>query len=233
MKIIFENKDLLVIDKPSGIVVFPERKGEEKTLIDLLLEKYPNLKNTGTAPRYGVVHRLDKDTSGIILIAKTNQSLSFLQKQFKQRKVEKKYVLLMVGKLKNNKGIIETLIGRAKKDKRKQKVYFPYEPSGNKKLRKAKTEYKVIEEFKNSTLVEASPTTGRKHQLRVHFAYLGHPIAGDKLYGFKNQIIPLGLKRQFLHAKYLKISLLNGKTKELNSQLPENLKKILNNLKNE
>ncbi len=233
MKIIFENENLLVVDKPAEIVVFPERKGEEKTLIDLLLEKYPNLKNTGTAPRYGVVHRLDKDTSGIILIAKTNQALAFLQKQFKQRKVEKKYVLLIVGKLKNNKGIIETLIGRAKKDKRKQKVYLPYEPSGNKKLRKAKTGYKVIEEFKNSTLIEASPTTGRKHQLRVHFSYLSHPIVGDKLYGFKNQIIPSGLKRQFLHAKYLKIKLLNGKTKELSSKLPEDLKKILNNLKNE
>jgi 23S rRNA pseudouridine1911/1915/1917 synthase len=237
MKIVFENENLLAVDKPAGIIVFPEGAalltGKEKTLIDLLLEKYPNLKNAGTAPRYGVVHRLDKDTSGIILIAKTNQALSFLQKQFEQRKVEKKYILLIADKLKTNKGIIETLIGRANKDKRKQKVYLPHEPSGSKNLRKAKTEYKVIKRFQKFTLIKAFPETGRKHQLRVHFAYLGHPIVGDKLYGFKNQIIPSGLKRQFLHAKYLKIKLLNGKTKELNSELPEDLKKILNNLKNE
>lgn len=237
IKIIYEDEDLLAIDKPAGIVVFHEDETKEKTscgeqgrtIIDYFIEKFPYLKNAGETPRYGIVHRLDKDTSGILLVAKNDKTLEFLQKQFKERKVEKKYIALLVGHLKNNEGIIETLIGRSPGDRRKQKVYLPQEPNSQGK-RKAITKYKVLQKFENYDLIEIEPKTGRKHQIRAHLAYLGHPVAGDKLYGFKNQLCPKGLERQFLHASYLKIKLLNGRSKEFQSKLPKDLKEILNNL---
>jgi 23S rRNA pseudouridine1911/1915/1917 synthase len=202
-KILYEDENLLVIDKPAGV-------------------------NADDFPRR--VHRLDKDTSGILLIAKNDKALNFFQKQFKERKVKKKYLALVVGNLKNKEGTIETLLGRSPKDRRKQKVYLPQEPKAKGK-REAITKYKVLQRFKNYDLIEVEPQTGRKHQIRTHFAYLGHPVAGDKLYGFKNQPIPQGLKRQFLHASYLKIRLPNGIIKEFKSDLPKDLKNILNNLK--
>jgi 23S rRNA pseudouridine1911/1915/1917 synthase len=232
IEILYEDENLLVIDKPAGIVVFLEDKKQEKTLINLLSKKYPDLNKVGSSPRYGIVHRLDKDTSGVLLVAKNEKTLYFLQEQFKERRVEKKYILLAVGNLKQNQGKIETLMGRATKDRRKQKAYLPQEPaSKGKSLRSAETEYKVIEKFKDFTLIEALPKTGRKHQLRAHLAYLNHPIAGDKLYGFKNQPCPEGLKRQFLHASYIRLALPKGKKKEFVSKLPNGLQEILNNLK--
>jgi len=261
IKIIYEDKDLLVVDKPAGVVVFPEGQtliNGEKTLIDYLIEKYPELKNVGEAPRYGIVHRLDKDTSGILLVAKDPEALIFLQKQFintsvlstslgnkncdssplallDNRRVEKKYVCLVVGAMESDSGTIKTLIARAKGDPRKQRAYSPI--NAPKSAREAITEYKVIEKFKDYTLLEVQIKTGRRHQIRCHLSYLKHPIAGDKLYGFKNQPIPENLTRQFLHASYLKIQLPpngdrpNGKTEEFNSELPEELKQVLDKLK--
>lgn len=240
LKVIYEDDNLLVIDKLSGITVFPEGKSKEKTscgersrtIIDYLLEKIPDLKKTGRSSRYGIVHRLDKDTSGILLVAKNDQTLEFLQKQFKERKVMKKYLALVIGNVKAEQGKIETLLGRAPKDRKKQKVYLPLAPeTKEKKLRKTITEYKVLKRFKKYTLVEAVPKTGRKHQIRVHFRHLGHPIAGDKIYGFKNQPKPKDLNRLFLHSFYLKIKLPDGREREFKLKLPEDLKKVLDNLK--
>jgi len=230
LKVIYEDNNLLVVDKPAGVVVFPEKEINEKTLIDYLLDKFPYLKNTGKPPRYGIVHRLDKDTSGILLVAKNDKTLEFLQKQFLDGKVIKKYITLAIGNLKTEKGTIETLIGRSPKDRRKQKIYLPYEPDSQGK-RKAITKYKVLQRFKDYTLVEVRPQQGRKHQIRCHFSYLGHPIAGDKMYGFKNQPCPEGLSRQFLHASYIKIQLPNEKIKEFHSDLPKDLSEVLENLK--
>jgi 23S rRNA pseudouridine1911/1915/1917 synthase len=257
IKIIYEDDDLLVVDKPAGIVVFPEGqtlKSEEKTLIDYLIEQFPNLKDAGETPRYGIVHRLDKDTSGVLLVAKTTEALIFLQKQFKNktnavlstslgdknydsnplalldnRTVEKKYTCLVEGVVKTDKGRIETLIGRAPGDKRKQKAYSLGDPNSAGK-REAITEYKVLERFLDYTLLEVEIKTGRRHQIRCHFSYLQHPIAGDKLYGFKNSKIPTGLTRQFLHSAYLKIQLPSGEIKEFKSELPEELNNILKSL---
>jgi len=201
MKILYEDENVKVLDKPAGINCNDFEKR---------------------------VHRLDKDTSGIFLVAKNDKSLAFLQKQFKEGKVVKKYVALVVGNIKNQEGMIETLIGRSPKDRRKQRVYLSGEPNSQEK-RKAMTGYKVLEKFKNYSLIEVAPKTGRKHQIRTHFAYLGYPIAGDKLYGFKNQPCPKDLKRQFLHANYLKIKLPN-EIKGFKSDLPEDLKKVLKNL---
>ena len=198
-QIIYEDDDLLVIDKPAGMVVddIPRR-----------------------------VHRLDKDTSGILLVAKNDKALEFFQKQFKERRIKKKYLCLVVGNLKNKEGEIKTLLGRSPKDRRKQKVFLPQEPGALGK-REAITNYKVLERFKNYDLIEVEPKTGRKHQIRAHFSYLGHPIAGDKLYGFKNQLCPKGLKRQFLHASYLKIKMPDEKIKEFRLELPEDLKSVI------
>ncbi|PIS39276.1 MAG: hypothetical protein COT33_02760 [Candidatus Nealsonbacteria bacterium CG08_land_8_20_14_0_20_38_20] len=202
-KVLFENDALLAIDKPAGI-------------------------NADDFERR--IHRLDKETSGILLIAKNDQALEFFQKQFKERKVEKRYFALVVGNLKEQRGIIETLIGRSPKDRRKQKVYLVGEPNSEEK-REAATEYKVLKRFKDYDLIEATPKTGRKHQIRCHLAYLGHPVAGDKMYGFKNQPSPEGLERQFLHAVYMKIKMPDGEEREFKSELPEDLKKALRKLK--
>jgi len=196
MKIIHEDENVQVYDKPAGINCDDFEKR---------------------------IHRLDKDTSGIFLVAKNEKALEFFQKQFQERKVEKKYLALVVGNLKNKEGEIKTLLGRSPKDPRKQKVYLPHEPQ-NEGKREAVTRYKVLQRFKDYDLIEVKPETGRKHQIRAHFAYLGHPIAGDKLYGFKNQPCPKGLKRQFLHASYIKIELPNGEIKEFQSELPNELK---------
>jgi len=200
--VLYEDDDLLVIDKPAGI-------------------------NADDIPKR--VHRLDKDTSGILLVAKNNQALIFFQKQFKERKVVKKYLALLTGHLKENWGRIETLIGRSPQNRQKQKVYLPFEPGATGK-RKAITEYRVLKRFDGLTLIEATPKTGRKHQIRCHLSYLGHPIVGDKMYGFKNQILPKGLKRHFLHATYLKIKLPDGKEMEFQSELPLDLIKVLEDL---
>jgi 23S rRNA pseudouridine1911/1915/1917 synthase len=202
MKTIYEDQDLLVIDKPAGVNSDDFQKR---------------------------AHRLDKDTSGILLIAKNDEILEFLQKQFKERNVVKKYLALVVGKLENTEGEIESLIGRSPADRKKQKVYLEGEPNSQGK-REAVTKYKVLQRLKDYDFIEVEPKTGRKHQIRTHFSYLGHPIAGDKMYGFKGQLLPKGLKRHFLHAVYLKIKLPNGREIEFKSELPDDLKTILNNL---
>ena len=210
MKIIYEDENLLAIDKPAGM--------ETIEIPDKLGRKVFN------------IHRLDKDTSGVNLFAKNQKDLIFFQKQFINREVEKRYLALAVGEIKDDQARIETLIGRSPRDKRKQKVYLPAEPGSTGK-REAITEYKVLERFKNYTLLEVVPRTGRMHQIRCHLAYINHPIVGDKKYGFKNQPKPKDLNRQFLHASYIKIKLLNGEIKELNSELAQDLKLCLENLK--
>src|SRR3989344_4428568 len=253
IKVIYEDENILVVDKPTGIVVFPEGSIAEKTLIDFLLEKFPSLKKAGHPPRYGIVHRLDKDTSGILLVAKNNKSLEFLQKKFQEKNVLKKYIALLVGDLKLGQGKIETLIGRSPRDRKKQKIFSFMDPEAKKEgVRNAVTEYRVLARLRQGfglrptkspsadevggqekffTFVEATPRTGRKHQLRCHFSYLGHPIAGDKLYGFKKQSAPEKLNRHFLHATYLSVELPDGKIREFNSYLPEDLKEVLKRLK--
>ena len=229
-EIIYEDDNLLVVDKPAGLITVSEKETSEKTLAGFLIERFPYLKKAGTEPRYGIVHRLDKNTSGIVLVAKNNESLFFLQEQFKKRRAEKKYIGLVVGKIAQDRGKIKTLIGRSLKDRRKQKAFLPFDPSAENK-RLAVTEYKVLERFDDYALLELSPKTGRKHQIRCHMVFINHPIAGDILYGFKNQALPEGLKRQFLHANYLKLELPDNKIKEFVSELPADLKNILEKIR--
>jgi 23S rRNA pseudouridine1911/1915/1917 synthase len=227
-KIIYQDKDVLVVEKPAGVVVFPEGQTTENTLIDQLILEHPDLKNAGEAPRYGIVHRLDKDTSGVLLVAKTPEALIFFQKQFKNRTVEKKYLALVCGQIEGNWGSLHTLMGRSKSDPRKQKAFpLTKEAAG---LRDAITEYNVLEKFAEYTLLEVRIKTGRRHQIRCHLGSIHHPVAGDQLYGFKDSPRPEGLKRQFLHASSISIQLPSGKTQEFHSELPEELAKILTNL---
>jgi len=223
IRLIYEDKDLLVVNKPAGLPVY---KIQGDGLMQRLIKRFPTLKEVGQSPRYGLIHRLDKETSGLVLIAKNNQALSFFQQQFQTRKVEKKYLALVRGHLVLKEGSIQTLIGRSKKDFRKQKVFLPGSP-GASQQREAVTYYKVIQEFSGFSLVELSPKTGRRHQLRVHLAWKQHPIVGDKRYGFKQQSSVKYLKHQFLHAFYLKIKLMNGEEKEFILPLPDQLKKVL------
>jgi len=208
--IIFENNDLIVIDKPAGLLVHPV-KDEKNTLIDY----FPNAK---------LVHRLDKNTSGLILLAKNEKTFNWLKSQFKNRKIKKKYLALVHGTLKDKTGIITKSIGRSRKRGGSQTIT----PIG--KIREAITRYKIIKEYKNFSLLEVSPETGRTHQIRVHLSSIGHPIAGDEKYKFKRQKNIEGLKRQFLHAEYLQFQMLDGSIKELQSKLPNELNKILEKL---
>jgi len=219
--IIFENEDILVINKPAGLLVHPvpsfakATEGEQKTLIGFLLQKYPNAE---------LVHRLDQDTSGVMVVAKNHQTAEFLKEQFKNRIIKKKYLALVHGILKDKKGIIVKSISKSRKRGGSQTVA----PIG--KNREAITRYEVIKEFSNYSLLEISPETGRTHQIRVHLASIGHPIVGDDKYKFKRQKNIAELNRQFLHAKYLKLSLPNGEIREFYSELPEDLKIIIDKL---
>jgi len=239
LNIIYEDEDVIVIDKPAGLMVHPAAGQKNGTLVNGLLARYPLLKDVGDPSlrqaqgklgsgqenlRPGIVHRLDRDTSGLIIIAKNDFAFHWLKQQFQERKVIKKYIALVAGHPKESSGQIKTFITRSKSDPTKQRVSVT--PTD----REAITYYKVLREFKDFTLIEAQPKTGRMHQIRVHLAWIGNPVAADPKYGPRKSLVPAGLKRQFLHDCYLKLQLPNRQTKEFNSPLPPDLKRILDTL---
>lgn len=225
ISVIHENKDFLVIDKPAGVLSHQTDKETENTVTNFLIENYPEIKKVGEdRKRPGIVHRLDKDTSGLMIIARNNKAFVYFKEQFKKKLIQKKYIALVVGHLKEKEGVIDKPIGRSRKKGFKQTV-APVVPR-----KEASTSYQVLKEYRDYSLLEVSPKTGRMHQIRVHFASLGHPLAGDKQYGFKRQICPIGLKRHFLHAFYLKFSTINGKIEELSSKLPPDLKYVIRHI---
>ncbi len=228
IKTIYQDNDLIVADKPPGVITFRQNQDKGVFLMDSLVEEYPEIKKVGEEPRYGAIHRLDKDTSGVVLIAKNNDSFNWFQKQFKERKVVKEYLALSVGKVKEKEGLIETNIGRSPKDRRKQRAFPIYDP---KNPRLAITRYKVLKIFENYTLIKVTPETGRKHQIRCHLAHIKNPIAGDLLYGFKNQPCPDNLERHFLHARGIRVNTLNYGYKEFFSEIPSDLQRVLDNIK--
>ncbi len=247
IQIIYEDNDIIAVNKPAGVLVHEacNMKHESKkvssfkfqvsSIVDWLIKKYPEIKNVGEdKSRPGIVHRLDKDTSGVLLIAKNQKTFEYLKEQFKNRKIKKTYLALIYGSLKNNEGVIESAIAKSKKDFRKKAVHG--ELAG--KIREAVTEYKVIKHLmlKNKkhqmldsyTLVEAYPKTGRTHQIRVHFQSIGHPVVCDKLYGPKKQECHFGLSRHFLHAVSLEFDLPSGGRIKIEADLPEDLQNVLN-----
>lgn len=237
-KLVFENKDVLVFDKPAGLLVH-KGTGAEKTLVDFIIKKYPEVKGVGENPdRPGIVHRLDKDTSGILIVARNQKSFFHLKNQFKNRLAKKTYLALVHGRMKKDKDIIARKIGRSKKDFRKKGIFG--------EGREAITRFEVLKRFVSApkfrqrrnfgagangyTFLKVMPETGRQHQIRIHLFSYGHPIAGDKVYKFKRQKPPQGLKRQFLHAASLAIKLPSGKTKTFKAELPDDLKSVLEKL---
>ncbi len=232
LKIIYEDDDVIVIDKPAGLITHPRQDKNglpiaseiKNTLASALLAYYPPLASVGDSPalRPGIVHRLDKDTSGIMIFAKNQKSFMFLKKQFQEKKVRKKYLALVLGHLKEKSGQVKTSLIRSKSNPTKQKIT-------QKGGKEAITEYRLKKEINNYSLLEVFPKTGRLHQIRVHFAWLGHPIAGDKKYGHRQQKKDF-FPRQFLHAAELVIKLPNGAKKTFFSPLPTDLVNVLNAL---
>ena len=227
IKILFEDDYIIAVSKDAGIVVHPAPGHFENTLINALMSYNEKLSGIGGGLRAGIVHRLDKDTSGIILVAKDERTHALLSEKFKNREVEKTYEALVFGCFKEPEGSIKLPVGRSMKDRKKMGVVV--------RGRQSQTDFKILKEYKGCTLIEAYPKTGRTHQIRVHFSYIGHPIIGDKDYGnsqsekIANEI---GLMRQFLHSK--RIVFIHPVTNEkidLNDELPTDLKKCMVNLK--
>jgi 23S rRNA pseudouridine1911/1915/1917 synthase len=220
LDIVFENDDLIVINKPAGMVVHPAAGHASGTLVNAVLGYDPELEGIGGEERPGVVHRLDKETSGLIVLAKNERAHRWLQDQFRLRKVEKIYLALVDGKPPTPSGRVESYIGRDPKNRKRMAIV------SESKGREAISEYKTVESFKNHTLLEFHPFTGRTHQIRLHCAFLKCPIVGDEIYGRKNPSIPLG--RHFLHAYRLKIILPGEKTLRLfEAPLPQELDQAL------
>lgn len=219
-QIIFEDDDVLIINKPAGLVVHPDNTYKDNTLSDIVVENYPEIKNVGQEARPGIVHRLDKDTSGLIIVAKNQNSYDYLIEIFKNRQIEKKYFALVYGILKEKKGII--VYSLEKKGKVRARLSKTSKP--------AVTRYEVIKEFGNKfSLLDVKIETGRTHQIRVHLAKIGHPIVSDQEYKFRKMEVT-ELKRQFLHSHYLKFKLPSGIEKEFNIDLPADLKTFLDTL---
>ncbi len=220
LNILFENDDLLVIDKPAGMVVHPAAGHASGTLVNAVLGYDPEIEGIGGEERPGVVHRLDKETSGLIVLAKNERAHRWLQDQFRLRKVEKTYLALVDGKPPTPAGRVEAYIGRDPSHRKKMAI-VP-ESRG----REAISEYKTVESFNKHTLLEFHPFTGRTHQIRLHCAFLGCPIVGDEVYGKKKPSLEIG--RHFLHAYRLKIILPGEKDpKFFEAPLPEELERVL------
>lgn len=210
LDIVYEDQDLAIIDKPAGLVVHPAPGNYEHTLVNALLSRFKDL--SGINPeRPGIVHRLDKETSGLLVIAKNNSSHLALAEQFAKHSIKRKYLALVKGEMDFDENIIELPIGRHPYKRKNMSVGFGVN------TRYAKTYYRTLIRRKEFSVVELEPFTGRTHQLRVHLSFLGHPILGDSKYGNNNEF-----KRLALHAKYLGfIHPSTGKFVEFNSAMPE------------
>ena len=218
----YEDEEMLVVDKPAGIPTHPGAGRRDHTLANALLAYLPSLKGIGDPERPGIVHRLDKDTSGLVMIAKTEQALQYLSRQLKARSVVKRYIALVKGRVGPQGGVIEAPLGRSPRHRKRMAVV-----SGG---REAVTRYKVLRALEGYTLLEVAPETGRTHQIRVHLAAIGHPVVGDATYGSRQP----GLSRHFLHASFLGFRLPgSGRYIEMRADLPSDLKAALETLSSE
>ena len=224
LDIVFENDDLLVVNKPAGMVVHPAAGHASGTLVNAVLGHDPDIEGIGGEERPGVVHRLDKETSGLIILAKNERAHRWLQDQFRLRKVEKTYLALVDGKPPTPFGRVEAHIGRDPKNRKQMAIVSPN------KGREAISEYKTLESFRDHTLLEFHPHTGRTHQIRLHCAFLKCPIVGDAVYGRKN--FSVDTDHHFLHAYRLRITLLGEKkSRDFEAPLPDELEQVLHQLR--
>ncbi len=242
--VIYQDDEVFVVNKPSGLVVHGDGKSDERSLVDMILEEFPDMKDVGEPMeienkgekkiilRPGIVHRLDRDTSGVMILARTQESFDFLKKQFQERHTQKIYHAFVYGNIKDDTGIIDAPIGRSPSDIRM------WSAGRGKRgmLREAVTHWNVLargvdeESGERVTYVELSPKTGRTHQLRVHMKYNNTPIIADPIYSPARPTL-LGFKRLALHSHTLTISLLDGTSKTFTAPLPEDFKMATDNLK--
>jgi 23S rRNA pseudouridine1911/1915/1917 synthase len=230
--ILYEDKDILAVNKPAGLVVHSDGKTEEKTLADWVVEKYPDTKEVGepartangeVVPRPGIVHRLDRETSGVMLVAKTQEAFEYLKKQFQNHEIQKVYNAFVLGEIKNETGTIDRPIGRSSSDFRR----WSAQRGARGEMRDAITDYKVLFKKDGYSFVEVSPKTGRTHQIRVHFKAINYPLVADSLYapGRENS---LGFQRLALHSKKIRFLDMEGESHEVVAPYPEDFEKAIN-----
>ncbi len=219
LSIVYEDEALIVIDKPAGMTVHPVPGNEDKTMANAVIAYAPGIEGIGGERRPGIVHRLDKDTSGLIVVAKNERAHAHLAEQFKSREVGKVYLALVTGHPSPPEADIEAPIGRHPRDRQRMAIVSTGRPSI--------TRYKVVSAYKRASLVEARPRTGRTHQIRVHLASVGHPVVGDSTYGRAVE----GLSRQFLHARQLAFAHPgSGEPMSFTTPLPDDLETYLRGL---
>lgn len=240
ISIVYEDNDIVVINKPAGLLTHPiNRTDTSESVVSWVLEKYPEIKNVTDKHgetlgqwvdlRPGIVHRLDRETSGLMIIAKTQTAFDYLKNQFQERKIKKTYLALVSDKLKEKSGRIELPLGKIG-TKQSTQIH------GKRDLKEkaAITEYKVVATYKlpatSYQLLEVSPLTGRTHQIRAHLKSIGHPIVCDPIYGGKSPVCPSELGRLFLHAQKLSFTTPSGQALTLETDLPQELAGFLENL---
>jgi len=222
LDIVYEDDDFAIINKPQGMVVHPAPGAYNHTLVNALLFHFDSLSKTGDNIRPGIVHRIDKDTSGLLVVAKNDNAHASLAKQIAEHSCFRHYMALLEGNLKEDSGTVDTFISRSKTDRKVMAV--------STEGKRAITHYNIVKRFANYCLVEFVLETGRTHQIRVHSKHLGHPIVGDKTYGIKNQ--KFNLEGQLLHAYKLELTHpTTGKRMSFECEIPEYFSSLLNKLK--
>jgi 23S rRNA pseudouridine1911/1915/1917 synthase len=221
LDIVYEDDDLLIVNKPAGMVVHPAPGHYEDTLVNALVARYPELAQQQDDLRPGIVHRLDRDTSGLIIVAKNRRTQVAFVEQMKQHEIEKRYIALVEGIVELERGSIDAPIGRDRRH-RQQMTITAFDS------REARTHFKVLERFSRHTLLVLQLETGRTHQIRVHLKAIGHPVVGDPTYGSGRVLPGVELARQFLHASYLRFTHpISGKLIEVEVPLPPELQAVL------
>jgi 23S rRNA pseudouridine1911/1915/1917 synthase len=228
LNILYEDEHMVVVNKPPDMVIYPAAGNKSGTLMNALVSRCPKLASVGAPLRPGVIHRLDKDTSGVIVIAKDDESYHNIVAQFRERTIQKYYLALVFGSLKEQQGEIRTLIGRSRWNRKKMAVKTD-------RGKEAITQFEVLKRLNSSTLAKIRIITGRTHQIRVHFASKGHPVLGDKTYGKKTELIiggkSIGFPRQMLHACSIKLKHpLSGMPMEFTAPMPEDMEKAVKEL---
>ncbi len=221
--IVYEDDDLAVINKPQGMVVHPAPGHYTKTLVNGLMYHLKNLSSINGVMRPGIVHRLDKNTSGMMLVAKNDKSHNFLAKCLKEHSINRIYYALVEGNIRDDNGVVDASLGRSEKDRKKRTVT-------TKNSKNAITNYWVVERYGKYTLLKLKLQTGRTHQIRVHMRYIGHPVVGDDIYGSKTN--KFGLNGQLLHSKSVGfIHPSTGEYMEFDSELPEYFSEVLRKIR--
>lgn len=224
LTVLYEDETVVVLNKPAGIVVHPAPGHSGGTLVNALLARYPDLSDPEQPDRPGIIHRLDRDTSGVLVVARDPQARRALQKQFRSRATEKEYIALVLGRPETVRGTIEGPIGRHPNHRQRRAIV----PQG----KPAVTHYETLEEFEETTLLLVRPVTGRTHQIRVHLEAIGLPVAADELYGPRRRRVP-GLMRHFLHAARITLTLPDGTPHTFEAPLPPELEAVLETLRRE